>query len=320
MKPVKYFNLVLAFTFLFSLFPVTHAKVTFTDEELLEKTYNYRKIRKELLCRDTDTKNLTCLWAKVDLIYSKQKLNKTDIDESMTSEELDRVERKISIITRRHAISCIDTDTPAKYCGFLSSLIEKSEYLLNSDEADTEIKVEYLVTNVVDGDTIDLNIDGKTVRARLIGMNTPERSEFYFDEATDRAKELLENQYITIEKDSSQSEYDKYERLLIYVILSDGKNFAEKMIKEGYAKEYTYNTAYKYQSEFKEAENEAKSDKLGIWFDYKEESTEDCSCGEKTYCTQMNSCEEAKFYLNTCGLERLDADGDGTPCESLCSD
>ena len=47
-------------------------------------------------------------------------------------------------------------------------------------------------------------------------------------------------------------------------------------------------------------------------------SDDEFSCGSKTTCGQMSSCEEAKFYLNQCGLSRLDGDKDGTPCESLC--
>lgn len=42
------------------------------------------------------------------------------------------------------------------------------------------------------------------------------------------------------------------------------------------------------------------------------------SCGSKRTCGQMNSCAEAYHYLNTCGLRRLDRDGDGVPCESIC--
>lgn len=41
-------------------------------------------------------------------------------------------------------------------------------------------------------------------------------------------------------------------------------------------------------------------------------------CGEKTYCTQMRSCEEAMFHFRSCGLRRLDGDRDGVPCEALC--
>ena len=41
-------------------------------------------------------------------------------------------------------------------------------------------------------------------------------------------------------------------------------------------------------------------------------------CGAKRVCGQMNSCAEANYYLNHCGLTRLDRDGDGVPCESIC--
>lgn len=39
---------------------------------------------------------------------------------------------------------------------------------------------------------------------------------------------------------------------------------------------------------------------------------------QKRYCKHMTSCEQARFYLNQCGRTRLDGDGDGNPCESLC--
>lgn len=41
-------------------------------------------------------------------------------------------------------------------------------------------------------------------------------------------------------------------------------------------------------------------------------------CGSKRYCKEMASCEEAMHYLNNCGVVRLDGDGDGVPCESIC--
>ncbi|WP_218647395.1 excalibur calcium-binding domain-containing protein [Sphingobium lactosutens] len=42
------------------------------------------------------------------------------------------------------------------------------------------------------------------------------------------------------------------------------------------------------------------------------------SCGIKWKCGQMDSCAEAYHYLNDCGVGRLDGDGDGVPCESIC--
>jgi hypothetical protein len=41
-------------------------------------------------------------------------------------------------------------------------------------------------------------------------------------------------------------------------------------------------------------------------------------CGGKSTCKQMTSCAEARFYFSTCGIDRLDRDNDGIPCESLC--
>lgn len=41
-------------------------------------------------------------------------------------------------------------------------------------------------------------------------------------------------------------------------------------------------------------------------------------CQPKKTCGEMVSCEEAKFHLLTCGNTRLDRDGDGIPCTSVC--
>lgn len=42
------------------------------------------------------------------------------------------------------------------------------------------------------------------------------------------------------------------------------------------------------------------------------------SCSTKKTCGQMKDCEEAQYHLNECRNGRLDPDGDGVPCESLC--
>lgn len=43
---------------------------------------------------------------------------------------------------------------------------------------------------------------------------------------------------------------------------------------------------------------------------------ESYSCEGKTYCSEMRSCEEAKFYQRSCPGTKMDGDGDGVPCES----
>ena len=131
----------------------------------------------------------------------------------------------------------------------------------------------YKVTRVIDGDTIEVAISGQVEKIRLIGINTPETVdprkpvECFGKEASDHAKALLEGQSVKLGSDSTQADRDKYNRLLRYVRLPDGRNFNKLMIAEGYAYEYTYEIPYKYQSEFKAAELQARQMKKGLWAD-----------------------------------------------------
>lgn len=38
-------------------------------------------------------------------------------------------------------------------------------------------------------------------------------------------------------------------------------------------------------------------------------------CDGRTRCTQMTSCEEAKFFITHCPNTKMDGDKDGVPCE-----
>ena len=208
----------------------------------------------------------------------------------------------------------------------------------------------FKVTQVIDGDTIQVVIDNKKETLRLIGIDTPETVDprkpvqCFGKEASVKAKSLLSSKSVRLESDSTQGERDKYQRLLRYVFLEDGTNFNKLMISEGYAHEYTYNVPYKYQSEFKQAQKEAEENKKGLWADNacpvatsqqaptntstsggssatsgNSGSSGGFTCAGKTTCGQMVSCAEAQFYLNSCGVSRLDGDKDGVPCESLCN-
>lgn len=131
----------------------------------------------------------------------------------------------------------------------------------------------YAVKKVIDGDTIHVDIDGVSSVIRIIGLDTPESVDprkpvqCFANEASKKAKELLEGKRVGIESDSTQANKDKYNRLLRYIILEDGMNFSKLMISEGYAHEYTYQIPYKYQSEFRQAEREAREAKRGLWAD-----------------------------------------------------
>jgi len=43
-------------------------------------------------------------------------------------------------------------------------------------------------------------------------------------------------------------------------------------------------------------------------------------CDGRTHCSQMTSCQEAKFFLKNCPDTKMDGDNDGVPCErQLCN-
>ncbi len=118
---------------------------------------------------------------------------------------------------------------PTSLISFVENLnIEKENFSVN---APTNLGEKYKVVKVIDGDTVDVLINGKTERLRLIGINTPETLdprrpvECFGIEASNKAKELLTGKYVFLESDPSQGERDKYERLLRYVFLENGESF-----------------------------------------------------------------------------------------------
>jgi hypothetical protein len=40
------------------------------------------------------------------------------------------------------------------------------------------------------------------------------------------------------------------------------------------------------------------------------------TCDGRTYCTQMTSCDEAKYFVQHCPNVKMDGDNDGIPCET----
>ena len=152
----------------------------------------------------------------------------------------------------------------------------KNEDVIESLENVKNLKEErdyFLVTKVVDGDTIDVMIGTTTERVRLIGINTPETVdprkpvECFGREASAKAHELLDKQKVFLEADKTQDNRDKYGRLLRYARREDGLFYNLEIIKQGYAYEYTYQILYKYQTEFKAAQVLARENKLGLWAD-----------------------------------------------------
>jgi len=127
-----------------------------------------------------------------------------------------------------------------------------------------------LVTKVVDGDTIGLE-DGRTVR--FVGMDTPETVDprrpvgCFGKEASNETKALLSGKVVILQKDVSDT--DKYGRILRYVFLplENGETLFvnDYLVREGFAKVYTYPPDVKFDNQFREAEKEARENKRGLW-------------------------------------------------------
>ena len=131
---------------------------------------------------------------------------------------------------------------------------------------------EYSLIEVVDGDTIKIADEkGQIISVRMIGIDAPESNttrygyaECFGKEAKTHLEELLRGEdKVQLEFDSTQGNYDKYNRLLGYVI-SRGTNINKKMIDDGFAFEYTYNLPYNYQAEFKKAQKDATLSGRGL--------------------------------------------------------
>lgn len=115
------------------------------------------------------------------------------------------------------------------------------------------------VARVLDGDTIELT-NGRTVR--YIGINTPERSQPYYQEATTANRQLVEGKTVRLEFDTDT--FDQYGRSLAYVWVN-GVMANLEMVKRGYANAYTVPPNVRYQNEFRQAEREAREAGRGLW-------------------------------------------------------
>ena len=116
------------------------------------------------------------------------------------------------------------------------------------------------VTRIIDGDTIDVRLNGETQRVRYIGVNTPERDEPCYNEATAANSALVRDRAVTLVRDVSET--DQYGRLLRYVYVGDVFVNAE-LVMEGYAESRHYPPDTAYTSYFDRLEATARSANLG---------------------------------------------------------
>ncbi len=197
------------------------------------------------------------------------------------------------------------------------------------------------IYNAPDGDTLNLEQGNGFIELRLVGIDAPEYNQPFGTEAQAFLTQLVVGQAVMVIGHIR----DRYGRLVGSVYRqSDLTNVSLAMVRAGMAWVYR---AYNDDERLSLAEAEAQQARRGLWAlpeaqrippwdwrrrqsdrpavthrtrgkDDRPSTTAACDCTRRKTCGQMQSCAEARCYLDVCRRRRLDGDGDGIPCESLC--
>lgn len=197
-----------------------------------------------------------------------------------------------------------------------------------------------MVTKVIDGDTIEVQIGEETHTVRYIGIDTPESGETFGVYSTNKNAELVSWQQVTLIKDTSET--DQYGRLLRYVFVGD-VFVNHELVKQGFAEAVNYPPDEACKNLFSEAESASRAAGFGLWKPTPipnptaaptsppannptptQGSSEVCSCSGNIYnCSDFGTHNQAQACYEYCksqgrgDVHRLDGDSDGIACESL---
>ncbi|MET7622279.1 thermonuclease family protein [Streptomyces sp. NPDC005408] len=127
-----------------------------------------------------------------------------------------------------------------------------------------------VVLRVIDGDTIQVQGDGRIIpagtpaRVRLLEIDTPEKGACFGRDATTRtAKLLAPGQRLRVERDVQLK--DRYGRYLLYVWNEQGVFVNKSLVESGHAKSVLYQPNDKYWAEISQAGDRARQARKGLW-------------------------------------------------------
>jgi len=189
------------------------------------------------------------------------------------------------------------------------------------------------VTRVIDGDTLEVLIENRPVRVRIAGIDTPERGQSW----ASRSKQALSDRVFGKQVRVIEVAEDIYGRT-VGEVYADNVCVGCELVREGHAWVYRRFTD---DAVLMQLEDDAREARRGLWalpasdrmppWEWRQrgkearddqrlrvQTAQPFECGLKRECREMISCEEARFHLKECGLDQLDGDGDGMPCESIC--
>jgi len=132
------------------------------------------------------------------------------------------------------------------------------------------------VVEVIDGNTIRVNLGDRAETVRYIGINTKETTlptrgpESSGGEGAEANRELVARQQIRLELDAQ--ERDREGRLLAYVYVADKMVNAE-LVRRGSAEIMTVQPNVRHRDLFVTLEQEARDEKRGLWADPSEPTT-----------------------------------------------
>jgi len=140
-----------------------------------------------------------------------------------------------------------------------------------SSGATTENGVLITILKVVDGDTVDIDINGHTERVRLIGVNTPETKhptkpiECFGPEASAYMTQLLpKGTTVRIERDVEAR--DRYGRMLLYLYLGSDDLFINlELVARGYGTPMSIEPNTFHRNDFVRAAAQAEAANVGLW-------------------------------------------------------
>ncbi len=125
----------------------------------------------------------------------------------------------------------------------------------NAHPADFQAKV----IHIADGDTITvLNDTNEKIKIRLNGIDCPEKAQAYGNKAKQFTKDLVQGEMVTIKAYDT----DRYGRTIGDVIMEDGRNLNQEIVKAGFAWWY-----FKYSDDraLGQLELDAKLAHIGLW-------------------------------------------------------
>jgi len=125
------------------------------------------------------------------------------------------------------------------------------------------------VTYIVDGDTVKVSYDGRKLTVRFLDIDTPESVkrgvsvQSYSKDATEYTtkKCLYKNVKLVFEK----GVYDRYSRLLAYVVFEDGSVLNKLLIENGYARVQIISPNTTLKRYFTNLLNNTVKNKRGLW-------------------------------------------------------